>query len=78
MADYWTPTVDSYLGRVTKAHILVAVEEGVSADAARRLDGLKKHPMAETAEGLLDGRRWVPEILRTESPTVEPVTLAAE
>jgi ParB family chromosome partitioning protein len=77
MADYWTPTVDSYLSRVTKGRILEAVREGVSADAATRIEGLKKQPMAETAEELLAGRRWVPAILRTEVTAFEPPSLIA-
>src|SRR3546814_19568677 len=43
----WTPTVDSYLGRVTKAHIVEAVAEGVSEDAARRIADMKKPDMAD-------------------------------
>lgn len=64
MADYWTPTVESYLGRVTKARILDAVTEGVSPDAARQIAGFKKEPMAAQAEDLLRDRRWLPPILR--------------
>lgn len=65
MAAHWTPTVDSYLGRVTKARILEAVREGVSDEAAERITGLKKHAMAETAEQLLAGTGWLPPDLRT-------------
>jgi len=79
MADYWTPTVTSYLGRVTKGRILEAVCEGVSPDASERIAGLKKQPMAETAEELLTGKRWIPSILRTEGQAEsQPVLLAAE
>jgi len=61
----WRPTVDTYLGRVTKARILAAVREARGADAARRLEGMKKDDMARTAEGLLAGSGWLPEPLRT-------------
>jgi len=64
MADYWTPTVESYLGRVTKANILEAVAEGVSPEAVRQIEGLKKGPMAARAESLLCDRRWLPRLLR--------------
>jgi ParB family chromosome partitioning protein len=64
MADYWTPTVETYLGRVTKANILEAVAEGVSTEAVRQIEGLKKEPMAARAESLLNGRRWLPRLLR--------------
>jgi ParB family chromosome partitioning protein len=68
MADYWSPTVASYLGRVSKAQIVEAVVEGVSASDAERLAGLKKQTLAETAERLLEGKRWLPTLLRTQLP----------
>ena len=68
VAKDWTPTVDSYLGRVTKAHIVEAVTEGVSEDAARRIADMKKPDMAQVAEQLLAGTGWLPEVLRTPKP----------
>jgi len=68
VAKDWTPTVDSYLGRVTKAHIVEAVTEGVSEDAARRIVDMKKPDMAQAAEQLLAGTGWLPAILRTPEP----------
>ena len=65
MAAYWRPTVDSYLGRVTKAHIAHAVQEAVSDEAAERITGLKKQPMAKAAQDLLAGTGWLPLLLRT-------------
>lgn len=65
VAQDWTPTVDSYLGRVTKAHILEAVSEGVSADAAKRIADMKKPDMAQAAEQLLAGTGWLPAVMRT-------------
>ena len=64
MADWWEPTVGGYLGRVSKDQILDAVREGVGADAAANIMGLKKTPLAEQAERRLRGSRWVPHILR--------------
>ncbi|MGE3795282.1 MAG: ParB/RepB/Spo0J family partition protein [Dehalococcoidia bacterium] len=64
MAAYWQPTADRYLGRVTKAHIAQAVQEGASDGAAVRIAGLKKQPMAEAAEELLSGSGWLPALLR--------------
>ena len=61
----WTPTVDTYLGRVTKARILQAVREAKGDHAAQLIDHLKKGEMAEKAEALLAGSRWLPEPLRT-------------
>jgi ParB family chromosome partitioning protein len=68
MTAHWTPTVSTYLGRVTKAHILDAVREAVSDEAADRIASMKKQPMAEAAEQLLAGTGWLPPILRTERP----------
>jgi len=65
VAKDWTPTVDSYLGRVTKAHIVEAVAEGVSEDAAARITDMKKPDMAQAAEQLLAGTGWLPASLRT-------------
>ena len=87
MASFWTPTSRTYLGRVTKGHILDAVREGVSTEAATRIEGLKKQAMAETAEQLLAGTGWLPPVLRTVGPAWlteapaeqdEPLRMAAE
>src|SRR3546814_9642607 len=67
----WTPTVDSYLGRVTKAHSVEAVAEGVSEDAARRIADMKKPDMAQAAEQLLAGTGWLPAALRTPKAEAE-------
>ena len=61
----WTPTVDGYLGRVTKARILQAVREARGEPAADRIAPLKKGEMAEQAEALLARSDWLPEPLRT-------------
>ncbi|MCE2564627.1 ParB/RepB/Spo0J family partition protein [Komagataeibacter sp. FNDCF1] len=61
----WQPTVENYLGRVTKARILEAVREARGDDAADRIAHLKKADMAQAAERLLDGSGWLPEALRT-------------
>lgn len=78
VAKDWTPTVDSYLGRVTKAHIIEAVSEGVSEDAARRIADMKKANMALAAEQLLAGSGWLPAILRTTEPEAEATDTEAE
>jgi ParB family chromosome partitioning protein len=74
VAAGWTPTVDLYLGRVTKARILQAVREGRGQQAGERLEPLKKGEMAEQAEALLAGSGWLPEPLRTSSPVATSVT----
>ena len=72
MAEYWIPTVETYLGRVTKARILEAVREGVSERDAEAIAGLKKPEMASHAERLLSGRRWLPVVMRTEGVPLPP------
>ena len=61
----WSPTVENYFGRVTKARILHAVREAKGEQAAQHLDHLKKGEMAERAQELLEGSGWLPEPLRT-------------
>ena len=60
----WRPTVDNYLGRVTKPRILEAVREAKGKQSAQLIDHLKKADMAKEAERLLDGTGWLPEPLR--------------
>jgi ParB family chromosome partitioning protein len=62
----WRPTVDNYLGRVTKPLILEAVREAKGEQAVQLIDHLKKADMAREAERLLDGTGWLPEPLRME------------
>ncbi|HCL63633.1 MAG TPA: DNA-binding protein [Rhizobium sp.] len=64
VAAGWTPTVDNYLGRVTKAHILQAVREAKGEQSAQLIDHLKKPDMAREAARLLEGSGWLPEVLR--------------
>lgn len=66
VAAGWVPTAETYLGRVTKARILEAVREAKGAQAAQRLEGLKKGDMAEAAAQILAGSGWLPEVLRTK------------
>lgn len=68
----WTPTVDNYLGRVTKARILEAVREAKGEAAAQLIDHLKKGEMAEKAQQLLAGTGWLPEPLRTPGRSTVP------
>ena len=60
----WRPTVDNYLGRVTKTRILEAVREAKGEGAMQLIDHLKKSEMANEAERLLEDTRWLPEPLR--------------
>ena len=60
----WRPTVENYLGRVTKTQILAAVREGAGERAAQLIDHLKKGDMAKEAQRLLADTGWLPEPLR--------------
>jgi ParB family transcriptional regulator, chromosome partitioning protein len=68
----WSPTVDNYLGRVTKARIVQAVREARGEQAAQLIDHLKKSEMAEKAQELLASSGWLPEPLRTPGSTASP------
>jgi len=59
----WRPTVDNYLGRVTKPRILEAVREAKGESSAQLIDHLKKGDVAKEADRLLDGSGWLPEPL---------------
>ena len=71
MAGGWKPTVDNFLGRVTKARILQAVSQAKGQRAADRIEHLKKGDMAAEAETLLADTAWLPEPLRTPGRGVE-------
>jgi ParB family chromosome partitioning protein len=68
----WSPSVDNYLGRVTKPRILEAVREARGESSAQLIDHLKKADMAKEAERLLDGSGWLPEPLRLVDATAAP------
>jgi ParB family transcriptional regulator, chromosome partitioning protein len=69
----WRPTVDNYLGRITKPRILEAVREAKGESSAQLIDDLKKAEMAKEAERLLDGSGWLPEPLRLVDFDAAPV-----
>ncbi|BAV52686.1 ParB-like nuclease (plasmid) [Mesorhizobium loti] len=62
----WEPTVENYLGRVTKARIVQAVREASGEDSAQLIDHMKKDLMAREAARLLEGSNWLPEPLRLD------------
>ncbi|GAB4067827.1 ParB N-terminal domain-containing protein [Ancylobacter sonchi] len=74
----WRPTVDNFLGRVTKARILQAVSEAKGPRAAERIAHLKKGDMAREAETLLADTGWLPEPLRGAEPAAGEETAAQD
>ncbi|QGM99843.1 ParB/RepB/Spo0J family partition protein [Methylocystis parvus] len=65
MRGFWSASVESFLGKVTKAHILAAVREAKGDETAEMIAHLKKADMAVEAERLLQGTGWLPDGLRT-------------
>ncbi len=88
MRQCWTATKESYLGRVPKALILEAVREGAGAGVAGRIASSKKEIMVADAAVLLDGKGWLPAVLRIpgaacpvdsgDAQANPPVPMAAE
>lgn len=68
MREQWTPTAQGYFARVSKDRILEAVREAVSPQAAENIASLKKAAMAESAERRIEGKGWLPSVLRTPQP----------
>jgi ParB family chromosome partitioning protein len=73
----WVPTVDTFLGRVTKARIVQAVTEVKGERTAETIAHLKKPDMAARAAVLLEGSGWLPEPLRTPGRAI-PKAVEAE
>lgn len=73
----WTPTADTFLGRVTKARIVQAVAEAKGERAAESIAHLKKPDMAARAAVLLEGSGWLPEPLRTPGRAIPTPTESA-
>jgi ParB family transcriptional regulator, chromosome partitioning protein len=65
MADWWTPTGESFLGRVKKDQILETIGEGTSETNFEDLRKMKKGELVAAAERRLAGSRWLPEILKS-------------
>ena len=78
VAAGWSPAIENYLGRVTKAQILSAVREAKGEQAAQLIDHLKKGEMAERAEALLAGSGWLPEPLRTPGRPIASSSSASQ
>jgi ParB family chromosome partitioning protein len=71
MRRYWAPTRESYLGRVPKALIVEAVQEGIGPGPAGRMAGSKKEMMVADAAQLLGGSGWLPALLRVPAGSPE-------
>lgn len=67
MADWWKPTVSSYLSAVPKAKILAALAEAAPSVSASTLDGLKKDALARAVQGHIEDTRWLPAPLKART-----------
>ena len=65
MADWWTPTGESYLGPVKKEQILEAIAEGTDEKNLEDLRRMKKAELVAAAERRLAQSRWLPKILKS-------------
>jgi ParB family chromosome partitioning protein len=65
LRQWWTPNAEGYFNCVPKAITLAAVKEGVSPEAAAKIEPLKKRALAEEAHKALAGKGWVPPFLRS-------------
>lgn len=67
MRDYWQPTGEAFLKRVSKAIIIDALrqDEDPAADLAE-FEKAKKADLVAKAAPILTQRRWIPALLRTE------------
>ncbi|MEE5177072.1 ParB N-terminal domain-containing protein [Pseudomonas alliivorans] len=79
MADNFTTSVATYLGRVSKDLIVAALTEAgkIDSDEDRAaLLSMKKGPLAKLAQERLEGTRWVPELIRSKPATKAKVKAA--
>ena len=65
MTRTWSATASSYFSRVPKARVLETVTEATNAEEAGRIAGFRKGDMADAAERLVEGKGWLPPLLRT-------------
>lgn len=78
MAHWWKPTKATYLAHVKKALVVEAVEEAHGNKRhSKHLLGLKKEPLLQQAEQLLEGRNWLPPELRGIEEAPEETRVAA-
>lgn len=67
MCGTWSATASAYFTRVSKARVLEAVTEAVNPEEAGRIAGFRKGDMADAAERLVEGKGWLPSVLRVAS-----------
>jgi len=79
MAQWWQPSVASYLGRVSKPRIYEAVTEAISREAAQNLATIKtKAGLVAEADLRLSGKGWLPSVLRSPVGSASAETVALQ
>ncbi|MFY3552517.1 ParB/RepB/Spo0J family partition protein [Achromobacter sp. LC458] len=78
MSKWWKPTAQSYLAHVSKDRIAAVVTDAVGAEQAKPLLAMKKAQAATAAEQLLDGKGWVPELMRGKPLLSNPEPISQE
>ena len=63
MTAWYTPSAEGYFNRVSRSHIITAIDEAKGGHGPA-LDKLKKSELAVRAEGQIAGTGWLPEPLR--------------
>lgn len=71
LREWWQATASGYLKSIKKDLILQAVTEGASAEAAHRIQVLKKADLAVAAEQALANSGWLPSFMRGAWAPVE-------
>jgi hypothetical protein len=64
MANWWSPTAENYFQRIKKDQILAAIKDASGLPVPDRLMSLKKSDLAQEAEAIVKGSRWLPPVLR--------------
>lgn len=73
----FTPTVENYFGRITKARIIEDVTAAKGEQTARLIEHLKKPDMASEAQRLIADTDWLPQLLIT-AELAEPASPQAD
>lgn len=69
MADWWVPSAANYLGSVSKAKAVQAVQEATGVDCTQTVAGMKKPDAVAYCAAKLEGSRWLPAPLRPLTAT---------
>ncbi|KFN42316.1 ParB/RepB/Spo0J family partition protein [Arenimonas oryziterrae] len=72
MAKYWQPTPDTFLAQVPKALVIEAIKETCGKADADKLSDAKRDEVIASAGKLLQGKGWLPKVLRGPNYGAKP------